>query len=118
MCQSQTPPNTNQDETLPPFMMSTFDEAYLKYIQIRLERHARQSTLQLAVGQSVGFATKPNSFQGVDLGYTTPGGFTIEGADMLTFENRTSSSYGRQTLLTSYPSGYARTAVEHHRSRR
>ena len=105
VCQSQMPPNTNQDETLPPFMMSTFDEAYLKYNKYGWNGTLGNQLFNSPWANPSDSRLKPNSFQGVDLGYTTPGGFTIEGADMLTFENRTSSSYGRQTLLTSYPSG-------------
>ena len=104
-CTSQTPPNTNQDDTLPPFMMSTFDEAYLKYKKYGWDGTLGNQLFNSPWANPSDSRLKPNSFQGVDLGYTTPGGFTIEGADMLTFENRTSSAYGRQTLLTSYPAG-------------
>ena len=48
---------------------------------------------------------KPAAFEGGDLGYTSPSGWTVEGADMLAFENRTSSQFSQQTLLTSYPAG-------------
>ena len=48
---------------------------------------------------------KPAAFQGAYLSYTAPSFWTIEGADMLTFENRTSSDFSHQTLLTSYPAG-------------
>jgi len=48
---------------------------------------------------------KPAAFQGADLGYTWPNGLTIEGADMFQYENRTSSEFSQQTLLTSFPAG-------------
>ncbi len=105
VCVSQTPPNTNQDETLPPYTLSTFDEAYLKY-----KAYGWDGTLgnQLFVSPWANPADsrlKPASFEGGDLGYTSPSGWTVEGADMLAYENRTSSTFSRQTLLTSFPSG-------------
>ncbi|MGB6643547.1 MAG: hypothetical protein WBE35_00805, partial [Candidatus Cybelea sp.] len=48
---------------------------------------------------------KPAAFQGAYLNYTAPSFWTVEGADMLSFENRTSSSFSQQTLLTSFPAG-------------
>ena len=61
---------------------------------------------------------KPSAFQGADLAYTAFGNWTIEGADMFQFENRTSSEFTPQTLLTSYPAGNPGLGLEHHRSRR
>jgi hypothetical protein len=105
LCISQIPPSTNQDETLAPYTLSTFDEAYLKY-----RANGWDGTLgnQLFVSPWANPADsrlKPASFEGGDLGYTSPSGWTVEGADMLAYENRTSSTFSRQTLLTSFPSG-------------
>ena len=106
VCVSQTPPNTNADDTLPGYTLSTFDEAYLKY-----EGHGWNGTLgnQVFVSPWANPADsrlKPAAFQGGDLGYTSStGGWTVEAADMLAFEGRTSSSFSRNTLMTSYPSG-------------
>jgi hypothetical protein len=105
VCVSQVPPNTNPDDTLPGFTMSTFYEAYVKY-----KAHGWNGTLGNQVFNSPwanpsDSRLKPVAFQGGDLGYTTPGGWTFEAADMLTFEGRTASDFSRQTLLTGYPAG-------------
>jgi hypothetical protein len=49
---------------------------------------------------------KPAAYQGADFSYALPNGqWTFEGADMIEYENRTSSAFTQSTLLTSYPSG-------------
>ena len=105
VCVTQTPPNTNSDDTLPGYTLSTADEAYLKYVA-----HGWNGTIgnQLFVSPWANPADsrlKPAAFEGGDLGYTSSSGWTVEGADMLAYENRTSSTFARQTLMTSYPSG-------------
>ena len=57
------------------------------------------------MGESVGFAAQARRFSGGDLAYSGIAHWTFEAADMLTFENRTSSDFSQQTLLTSYPAG-------------
>ena len=104
-CNQQTPPNTNQDETLPPFALATFTEAYLKYNKYGWNGTLGNQLFNSPWANPADSRLKPASFEGVDLGYTTPGGFTVEGADMLAYENRTSSTFSRNTLLTSYPAG-------------
>jgi hypothetical protein len=113
-CASQIPPNTNADDTLPGFTMSTFYQSYLKYVSdektLSGKRFGWDGTFGLQLFDSpwanaADSRLKPAAFAGGDLGYTTPGGWTFEGADMLAFENRTSSDFSRQTLLTSYPAG-------------
>ena len=97
--------------------MSTFDQAYIAYRSEdtytwngKTSRYGWNGTLgnaalYLAVGQPGRFTPKPAAFLGGDLGYTAPSGWTLEGADMFGYENRTSSTFSRQTLLTSFPSG-------------
>ncbi len=104
-CNSQVPPNTNQDETLPPFALATFDEAYLKYVKYGWNGTLGNQLFNSPWANPADSRLKPASYEGGDLGYTTPGGLTIEGADMLAYENRTSSTFSRNTLLTGYPSG-------------
>jgi hypothetical protein len=105
VCVTQTPPSTNADDTLPGYTLSTFDEAYLKY-----NAHGWNGTLGNQLFNSpwanpADSRLKPAAFEGGDVGYTSPSGWSVEGADMLAYENRTSSTFSRQTLLTSYPSG-------------
>jgi len=104
-CVSQVPPNTNPDDTLPAFTLSTFYEAYLKYKAYGWDGALGNITFNSPWANPADSRLKPAAFEGAYLGYTTPGGFTVQGADMLAYENRTSSAFSRQTLLTSYPAG-------------
>ncbi len=105
VCVSQTPPNTNADDTLPGFTMSTFYEAYLKYKAHGFDGALGNVLFNTPWANPSDSRLKPAAFQGAYLSYTAPSFWTIEGADMLTFENRTSSDFSHQTLLTSYPAG-------------
>ena len=116
-CVSQSPPNTNPDDTLPGFTLSTFYQAYLKYFTNgwngTIGEQLLQATPSPTNGQSSTWANsdradsrlKPPSYLGGDLGFTFPMGLTVEGTDILEYENRTSSQFSQQTLLTSYPAG-------------
>ncbi|MGB6952232.1 MAG: OprD family outer membrane porin [Candidatus Cybelea sp.] len=105
VCVSQTPPNTNPDDTLPGFTMSTLYEAYIKYKAYGWNGSLGNILFNSPWANPSDGRLKPVAFQGGDLGYTSPSGWTVEGADMLTMENRTSSQFTHQTLLTSYPAG-------------
>jgi hypothetical protein len=105
ICVSQSPPNTNADDTLPAFTLSTFYQAYLGY-----DAHGFQGQLGNVLFNSpwanpADSRLKPAAFEGGYLNYTTGSMWTFEGADMLAFENRTSSQFSQQTLLTSFPAG-------------
>ena len=104
-CVSQVPPNQNQDETLPPFHLSTFYQAYLGWNADRLDGEVGNVLFTSPFANPADSRVKPAAFQGAYLQWTTPGYLTLEGADMWAFENRTSSSFTNQTLLTSFPSG-------------
>jgi hypothetical protein len=104
-CVSQAPPNTNPDDTLPGFTLSTFYEAYLKYKAYGWNGAMGNVTFESPWANGADSRLKPAAFEGGYLGYTAPSGWTIQGADMLAFENRTSSQFSRQTLMTSYPAG-------------
>ena len=104
-CVLQTPPNTNSDDTLPGFALSSFYEAYLAYKDYGWDGAMGNVLFSSPWANPADSRLKPAAFQGGYLGYTTPGGLTFEGADMLAFENRTSSQFSQQTLLTSYPAG-------------
>ena len=56
---------------------------------------------------------KPAAFEGAYLNYTSPSKWTVEGADMLAYENRTSSAFSQQTLLTSLSGRQQRHGLEH-----
>jgi hypothetical protein len=104
-CVSQTPPNTNSDDTLPGFALSSFYEAYLAYKDYGWNGAMGNILFTSPWANPADSRLKPAAFQGGYLGYTTPGGVSFQGADMLSFENRTSSQFSQQTLLTSFPAG-------------
>jgi hypothetical protein len=104
-CVSQSPPNTNPDDTLPGFALSTFPEAYLGF---RNESWYAKAGDQIFVSPWAGPADtrlKPEAFQGADVAYSGVRDWTFEAADMIQFENRTSNTFQSNTLLTSYPAG-------------
>jgi hypothetical protein len=105
VCVSQTPPNTNADDTLPGFTLSTFYQAYAGYKAHGFDGQLGNVLFNSPWANPADSRLKPAAFQGAYLNYTTPSKWTFEGADMFTFENRTSSSFTQQTLLTSYPAG-------------
>ena len=105
VCVSQVPPNTNSDDTLPSFTLSTFYEAYVKYKENGWNGTLGNQLFDTPWANPADSRLKPAAFEGGDLSYTWTNGLTIEGADMLQYENRTSSQFSQQTLLTSYPAG-------------
>jgi hypothetical protein len=105
VCVTQVPPNTNADDTLPGFTLSTFDEAYLAYKDYGFAGKIGNQLFSSPWANPSDSRLKPAAFQGADLAYSGLSGWTFEAADMLAFENRTSSNFSQQTLLTSYPAG-------------
>lgn len=104
-CVSQTPPNTNPDDTVPGFTLDTFYEAYLGYRD--KDWYAKVGD-QLFTSPWAGPADtrlKPEAFQGADVAFSGLKNWTFEAADMIQFENRTSNVFQSNTLLTSYPAG-------------
>lgn len=104
-CVRQIPPNTNPDDTLPGFTLSTFDEAYLEYKAYGYDGELGFQLFKSPWANPSDSRLKPAAFAGGDLAYSGLSHWTFEAADMLAFENRTSSDFSRQTLLTSYPAG-------------
>ncbi len=104
-CVTQVPPNTNPDDTLPGFTMSTFYEAYLAYQDYGFNGKVGNMLFNTPWANPSDSRLKPAAFQGADLAYSGLTNWTFEGADMVEFENRTSSEFTQSTLLTSYPAG-------------
>jgi hypothetical protein len=105
VCVTQVPPNTNPDDTLPAFTLSTFYQAYAGYKAHGFDGQLGNILFNSPWANPADSRLKPAAFEGGYLSYTTPSKWTFEGADMLAFENRTSSSFAQQTLLTSFPAG-------------
>lgn len=104
-CVSQAPPNTNPDDTLPGFALSTFYEAYLGYRNADWYAKAGDQLFTSPWAGPADTRLKPEAFQGADVAFTGLKNWTFEAADMIQFENRTSSTFQSNTLLTSYPAG-------------
>ncbi len=105
VCVIQTPPNTNPDDTLPGFTLSTFYQAYVGYKAHGFDGQAGNVLFNTPWAGPADTRLKPEAYQGAYLNYTTPSGWTVGAADMFAFEGRTSSSFTQNTLLTSYPAG-------------
>ncbi len=101
-CITRRPPNTNPDDTLPGYQLSTLYEAYAQYAGSGVFVRAGNQVINTPWANAADSRAKPEAFQGVDASYTS-GPWTLEGMDMLRFESRTSSFFTRTTLLTSYP---------------
>ncbi|HYL27894.1 MAG TPA: hypothetical protein VEW74_08660, partial [Candidatus Nitrosotalea sp.] len=105
VCVTQVPPNTNPDDTLPGFTLATGYEAYLAYKKYGCDGSMGNILINTPWANPADTRLKPAAFEGGNLNYTAPQGWTVGGGDMLAFEGRTSSSFSRTTLLTSYPAG-------------
>ena len=104
-CVSQLAPNTNADDTVPGFALSTLYEAYLGYKAHNVSAKFGNQLFNSPWAAPVDTRVKPAAFQGGDVIYTTRGGWVYEAADMIQFEPRTSSAFMSSTLLTSFPAG-------------
>ena len=104
-CVTQIPPRTNSDDTLPGFTLSTFYEAYLEYKAYGFDGTLGNQLFRSPWANPSDSRLKPAAFSGGDVAYSGIAHWTFEAADMLAFENRTSSDFSQQTLLTSYPAG-------------
>ena len=105
-CVTQSPPNTNPDDTLPGFALSTFPEAYLGYKGYGISGKIGDQLFNSPWAAPYdGTRLKPAAYQGADVLYTLGDAWTFEAADMIQFENRTSNTFDSTTLLTSFPAG-------------
>jgi hypothetical protein len=107
-CVAQRPPNTNPDDTLPGFALSTFTEAYLGFTGYGVSGKIGDQLFSSPWAASYdGSRMKSAAYQGADVKYALHDGWTFEAADMIQFENRTSSTFDSSTMLTSHPAGAA-----------
>jgi hypothetical protein len=105
VCVSQAPPNTNADDTLPGFTISTFDEAYLGYAGYGVAAKIGSQIINTPWANPDLSRLKADAFQGADFAYTLPSGLNFDAMDMIAFEARGASTFSQQTLLTGYPAG-------------
>jgi hypothetical protein len=105
VCVTQTPPNTNADDTLPGFTISTFDEAYVGYEQNAFTGKIGNQLINTPWANPDLSRLKADAFQGADFAYKPAAGWNFDLMDMIAFEPRGSSTFSQQTLLTGYPAG-------------
>ena len=98
--------------------MSTFYEAYAGYNAHGFQGELGNILFTSPWANPADSRLKPAAFQGAYLNYTSPSLWTVEAADMMAFENRTSSAFSQQTLLTSFPAGNNGMAFQHLRQQR
>ena len=104
-CIKQVPPNTNPDDSLPGFALSTLYEAYLGYQGTSLSAKIGDQLFSSPWAGPIDTRIKPAAFSGADVAYNPPNGWAFEAAEMLQFQPRTSSAFISSTLLTSHPAG-------------
>ncbi|HEY1428439.1 MAG TPA: OprD family outer membrane porin [Candidatus Tumulicola sp.] len=104
-CVSQAPPNTNPDDSLPGFSLSTFYEGYLGYKANGLYVKAGDQLFTSPWAGPSDTRLKPAAFQGADVAFTGVKSWTFEVADMWQYENRTANNFSNTTLITSFPAG-------------
>jgi hypothetical protein len=104
-CVSQSPPNTNPDDTLPGFGLDTFPETYVGYKDARWKGMAGDYLFNTAWAPSSDSRVKPAAYQGADVGYALSSDLTLDVGDFWAWQNRTSNTFSNNTLLTTYPAG-------------
>jgi hypothetical protein len=106
-CNRQLPQATNPDDTLPGFRLSTFYEAYVGFKSERFSAKVGDQLFTSPWANPADGRIKPAAYQGADLSYAVAPNWTVEAADIIQYENRTSSTFSNSTLLTSYSAGAA-----------
>jgi hypothetical protein len=104
-CVSQAPPNTNPDDSLPGFALSTFYEGYVAFKNTDWYGKLGDQVFTSPWAGPSDSRLKPEAYQGADIAFGGVKDWTFEAADMWQFENRTSNTFGNTTLLTSFPAG-------------
>jgi hypothetical protein len=104
-CVTQKPPNTNPDDTLPGYALSTFPEAYVGYHAYDIDFKLGDQIFNSPWANPSDSRLKPVAYQGFDFDVGLPHGWSFEEAEMFQFQNRTSNTFTSNTLLTSYPAG-------------
>jgi hypothetical protein len=93
--------NPHVDNTLPGFPLSTFNEAYAGYSNGYVQIRAGDQIINTPFANAADTRIMPAAFQGVTSSAQFAPGWTLLFDDMTRFESRTSSGFGRYTLLTA-----------------
>lgn len=100
-CGNVKAPSLNPDDTLPGFSLSTLYEAYLQYQDKGAYAKIGDQVITTPWANASDSRLKPVAFQGVDLSYKLDPKWTIEGSYYDRFEERSSSDFFNNTLLTA-----------------
>jgi outer membrane porin, OprD family len=103
----QSQNNPFVDNSLPGFALSTFDELYLGYSNSYVQAKVGNQVINTPWANASDSRIKPVAFQGASLAVAAGRGITLLFDDMDRFESRTSSAFGRYTLLTAPVPGAA-----------
>ena len=95
------------DNSLPGFALSTFDELYVGYSNPYVQAKIGNQVINTPWANASDTRIKPVAFQGASLAVAAGKGVTLLFDDMDRFESRTSSAFGRYTLLTAPVPGAA-----------
>jgi hypothetical protein len=104
-CVSQSPPNTNPDDTLPGFGLDTFPETYVGYKDKGWDAIGGDISFNQPWTPTSDSRVKAAYYQGLNIAHHFDNGLTIETGNFFGFQNRTSNNFTNQTLLTSFPAG-------------
>jgi hypothetical protein len=104
-CVSQTPPNTNPDDTLPGFGLNTFPETYVGFKDQHWNGIAGDFLFNTPWAPTSDSRVKPAAYQGTQIGYGLSKDLTLDVGEIWAWQNRTSNTFSNNTLLTSYPAG-------------
>jgi hypothetical protein len=100
------PPETNPDDTLPGYELSTLYEAYLQYKSPELYAKLGNQVINTPWAPASDSRVKPAAYQGGDVAYTLNANWTVEGMWMPRWEDRVQSDFVDSTLITqrgAYP---------------
>ncbi len=104
-CGKNSPPALNPDDTLPGFELSTLYEAYLQFKDPALTAKVGNQVYNQPWANASDSRLKPAAFQGFDAVGNFNSEFNAQLSWMWQYQNRTSSSFTQNTLITSYPAG-------------
>jgi hypothetical protein len=105
-CVTQSPPNTNPDDTLPGFMLNTFPETYVGFQNNRFRFQGGDYEFNTPwAGPYDATRLKPVAYQGAAVRYAFTDALSLDVGDFWAWQSRTSNSFTNNTLLTTYPAG-------------
>lgn len=93
-------PALQQDDTLPGFSLNTLYEAYVQYQDKSLYAKVGDQVINTPWANPSDSRLKPVAFRGYDASYKLNPNWTIEGSYYNAWEERVSSDFFRDTLLT------------------